>query len=86
MMAAKAGLGERTFLRRFHHATGLRPTEYLQHLRVGKAREMLELSSLTIDEIAWRVGYEDPGAFRKIFLRVMGLSPGEYRRRFELKR
>lgn len=53
---------------------------------MGKAREMLELSSLTIDEVAWRIGYEDPGAFRKIFLRVMGLSPGEYRRRFALPR
>lgn len=82
MMAAMAGLGERTFLRRFHKATGLKPTQYLQHLRVGKARDLLELSALTVDEIAWRVGYEDPSAFRKMFQRVLGLSPGEYRRRF----
>jgi transcriptional regulator GlxA family with amidase domain len=86
MMAAEAGLGERTFLRRFHRATGLKPTEYLQHLRVGKARDMLELSTATVDEIAWRVGYEDPGAFRKTFKRIMGLSPGEYRRRFAMQR
>jgi len=86
MMAAEAGLGERTFLRRFHKATGLKPTQYIQHLRVGKARDMLELSVLTVDEIAWRVGYEDPSAFRKIFQRVMGLSPGEYRRRFGVAR
>jgi len=86
MMAAEAGLGERTFLRRFHKATGLKPTQYLQHLRVGKARDELEFSTLTVDEIAWRVGYEDPGAFRKIFHRVMGLSPGEYRRRFAVTR
>jgi len=81
-MAAKAGLGGRTFLRRFSAATGLRPTEYVQHLRVGKARELLELTKLTIDEITWKVGYEDPGAFRKLFLRLIGLTPGEYRRRF----
>ena len=85
LMAAEAGLGERTFLRRFHKATGLKPAQYLQHLRVGKARDMLELSALAVDEIAWRVGYEDPGAFRKIFRRVMGLSPGEYRRRFAVR-
>ncbi len=84
-MAAKARLGERTFLRRFQRATGLRPTEYLQHLRVGKAREFLELSTLAIEEIAWRVGYEDAGAFRKVFQRVMGLAPGEYRRRFSVR-
>lgn len=86
MMAARAGLGERTFLRRFHGATGLRPTEYVQQLRVGKAREMLEASKLTVDEVAFRVGYEDPGAFRKVFLRWMGLSPGDYRRRFSVRR
>lgn len=86
MMAARAGLGERTFIRRFHKATGLRPTEYVQQLRVGKARETLETSNLTVDEVAYRVGYEDPGAFRKVFLRWMGLSPGEYRRRFAVRR
>jgi len=85
-MALAAKLGERTFLRRFLRATGLRPTEYVQHLRIGKARDQLERSDLVIDEIAWRVGYEDSGAFRKIFQRLMGLSPGEYRRRFVLRR
>ena len=84
MMAEQAGLGERTFLRRFTKATGLKPTAYLQQLRVGKAREMLELSTLTVDQIAWRVGYDDPGAFRKVFHRLLGLTPGEYRRRFSV--
>jgi transcriptional regulator GlxA family with amidase domain len=81
-MAARAGLEERTFLRRFRKATGLKPTEYCQHLRVGKAREMLELTTRTIDQVAWDVGYEDAGAFRKVFQKVMGLSPRDYRRRF----
>lgn len=81
-MAAKAKLGERTFLRRFQKATGLNPTQYLQCLRVGKARDLLEQPLLAVDEVAWRVGYEDPSAFRKVFHKVMGLSPGEYRRRF----
>ncbi len=82
MMAVQAGLGERTFLRRFQKATGLRPTDYLQHLRVGKAQEHLELSADPLDRIAWRVGYGDPGAFRKVFCKLVGLTPGEYRRRF----
>lgn len=86
MMAARAGLHERTFLRRFQAATGHTPTAYLQQLRVGKARELLELSSRSVDEIAWKVGYQDTSAFRKVFVRVMGLSPGEYRRRFTTAR
>lgn len=83
-MAAIAGLGERTFLRRFQKATGLKPSEYLQHLRVGKARDLLESSRLAFDQIAWRVGYEDSGALRRVFQKTTGLTPGEYRKRFSL--
>ncbi|MDL5597637.1 GlxA family transcriptional regulator [Bacillus subtilis] len=81
-MAERSGLEERTFLRRFRAATGLKPTEYCQHLRVGKAREMLEFSNGTIDHIAWTVGYQDPGAFRAIFKKITGLAPSDYRNRF----
>jgi transcriptional regulator GlxA family with amidase domain len=81
-MAARAGLEQRTFLRRFRNATGLRPTEYCQQLRVGRAREMLEATTRPIDQIAYDVGYADAGSFRKLFVRVTGLAPGDYRRRF----
>jgi len=81
-MATRAGLGERTFLRRFRAATGLKPTEYCQQLRVSKAREMLEFTRQSIDQVAWQMGYRDSGAFRKVFTRLVGLSPGDYRRRF----
>jgi transcriptional regulator GlxA family with amidase domain len=81
-LAALAGLEERTFLRRFQRATGLTTTEYVQRLRVGKARELLQFGTLPADSIAGQVGYSDGSAFRKVFTRVVGLSPGEYRRRF----
>ena len=81
-MAQEANLEERTFLRRFRNATGLKPTEYCQHLRVGKARQMLEFTNGTIDHIAWTVGYQDPSAFRAIFKKITGLSPSDYRNRF----
>lgn len=84
-MAAQAGLEERTFLRRFRAATGLKPTEYCQHVRVGKAREMLEFTNGTVDHIAWTVGYQDPGAFRATFRKITGLSPSEYRDKFGVK-
>lgn len=82
MMAHEAGLEERTFLRRFRTATGLKPTEYCQHLRVGKARQMLEFTNGTIDHIAWTVGYLDPSAFRATFKKITGLAPSDYRSRF----
>ena len=81
-LAERAGLGERTFLRRFIKATGMKPTEYHQRLRIARTREMLEFTGDTVDAIAAAVGYEDSGGFRRTFKRVMGLSPTEYRRRF----
>lgn len=81
-MARIAGLEERTFLRRFVKATGLKPTEYCQRLRVGKARAMLEQTRQSVDHIGHTIGYEDPASFRRVFQRVMGMSPSDYRRRF----
>jgi len=81
-LAAHAGLAERTFLRRFVRATGLRPTEYLQQVRVMKARDALELGTSTIDQIAWEIGYADPSAFRRLFQRTTGVTPQSYRQRF----
>jgi transcriptional regulator GlxA family with amidase domain len=81
-MANEARLGERTFLRRFKSATGIKPTGYLQQLRIGKARELLQFTRQPIDQVAWNIGYEDPAAFRRLFNRLIGLTPGEYRRRF----
>lgn len=83
-MAERAGLGERTFLRRFHKATGHNPTDYSQRLRIAKARDLLEQSQMPIDQIAWQSGYEDANAFRKTFRKILGLTPGEYRMRFSL--
>jgi transcriptional regulator GlxA family with amidase domain len=85
-MARQAALEERTFLRRFKAATGLKPTEYAQQLRIDKARELLQFTRRPVDQIAWAVGYEDPAAFRRLFRRLVGLVPGEYRRRFDASR
>ncbi|MCO7517674.1 helix-turn-helix domain-containing protein [Pseudomonas guariconensis] len=81
-MASCAGLEQRTFLRRFRAATGLRPTEYCQQVRVGRACRLLEFTRRSVDQIAWGVGYQDPGAFRKVFQRITGLTPSDYRRQF----
>lgn len=81
-LAAQAGLEERTLLRRFQKATGMTTTEYCQRLRVGRARELLQFEKTSIERVAWEVGYSDPGAFRKVFTRLVGLSPSAYRRRF----
>lgn len=83
LLAQTAGLEERTFLRRFQKATGLTATDYAQRLRVAKAQELLQFSQQPVERVAWQVGYCDPGAFRKVFLRIVGLTPGAYRQRFQ---
>jgi transcriptional regulator GlxA family with amidase domain len=85
-LAKQAGLGQRTFLRRFVRATGKRPSEYLQRLRIARSRELLEFTRNSVDQVAVAAGYEDARGFRRTFKRVVGLSPAEYRRRFALGR
>lgn len=81
-LAAFCHLTPRTFLRKFHKVTGYKPTEYIQRLRIQKACELLETSHYSFEYIANQVGYEDTGACRKIFVRIMGLTPSEFRKRF----
>jgi transcriptional regulator GlxA family with amidase domain len=80
--ARRAGLEQRTFLRRFAQATGMRPSEYQQRLRISRARELLEFSRKSVDNIALTVGYEDVGGFRRVFRKIVGLTPSDYRSRF----
>ena len=81
-LARHAGLESRTFLRRFVAATGMKPSEYQQRLRMTRARELLEFSRTSVDQIAAAVGYDDVGGFRRVFRKIIGLTPSDYRRRF----
>ncbi|HMQ31406.1 MAG TPA: helix-turn-helix domain-containing protein [Chloroflexaceae bacterium] len=80
----RSPLAERTFKRRFTGATGLAPIAYVQRLRIEDAKRRLERTDASVDEISWRVGYEDPAFFRRLFKRTTGLAPGAYRRRFRI--
>ncbi len=81
-LAGLVHLGERTFLRRFEKATGHKPKSYMQRYAIQKACDLLEESRVPFETIARDVGYEDAGACRKLFVRIMGLTPGEFRQRF----
>ena len=81
-MAERSGLSTRTFARRFRRATGHSPMEYLQALRVEEAKQMLEVESMDVAEIAASVGYHDPTSFSRVFKRLAGLTPAAYRKKF----
>jgi transcriptional regulator GlxA family with amidase domain len=83
-MIKRSKLAERTFKRRFSSATGLTPIVYVQRLRIEDAKRRLERTDAPVDEIGWRVGYEDPAFFRRLFKRITGMAPGAYRRRFRI--
>jgi transcriptional regulator GlxA family with amidase domain len=83
-MVRRSGMAERTFKRRFTAATGLSPLDYAQRLRVEDAKRRLERTEAPVDEISWKVGYEDPAFFRRLFKRTTGLAPGAYRRKFRM--
>lgn len=81
-MIKRSKLAERTFKRRFTVATGVAPIAYVQRLRIEDAKRRLERTDAPVDEISWRVGYEDAAFFRRLFKRTTGLAPGAYRKRF----
>lgn len=80
-MIDRSSLAPRTFARRFRAATGYQPMEYVQALRIEEAKQLLELTTSNVDDIAREVGYEDPASFRRLFKRNTGLTPAQYRRK-----
>jgi transcriptional regulator GlxA family with amidase domain len=72
----------RTLHRRFQAAAGMPPLAFLQALRVERAKELLEGTRLSLEQIVEKVGYSDASAFRRLFVRRAGLSPAQYRQRF----
>jgi transcriptional regulator GlxA family with amidase domain len=81
-LAERAGLGLRTFARRFQAATGKAPAAYVQALRVQTAKAMLERETQPIQTISSAVGYDDVAFFRSLFKRSTGMTPAEYRAHF----
>lgn len=82
LLIANSPLPERTLKRRFKAATGSSMIEYLQNLRIEAAKRLLEEGKLSVEDVGLESGYEDVSFFRRLFKRLTGLTPGEYRRLF----
>lgn len=81
-VARAVGTSQRTLLRRFKIERGETPLAFLQSVRIDRSKSLLSQTDLSITEIGARVGYDDVGAFRALFQRLIGMPPGAYRRRF----
>lgn len=84
-LAEHCGTSERSLLRHFRANHGISPLEHIQHLRVERAKALLETTHLSFDEIVERCGYSDSGSFRKLFKRATAMTPGDYRDRYRLR-
>ncbi|WP_050711806.1 GlxA family transcriptional regulator [Vibrio coralliirubri] len=81
-LAEEAFMTRRTFIRQFTKATSFTPINYIQHVRIQSACELLESSHKPVDQISYLVGYEDVNSFRKVFMKIIGLTPSRFRSRF----
>jgi transcriptional regulator GlxA family with amidase domain len=79
---AASGIPERSLKRRFKMAVGATLMAYVQNLRIEEAKRLLEAGSMSFEDIAHDVGYDNPAFFRRIFKTRTGLTPGQYRRMF----
>ncbi|RAJ81991.1 transcriptional regulator GlxA family with amidase domain [Chitinophaga dinghuensis] len=81
-LANMLALGRRSLERRFKKATSNTVTEYIQRVKMEVAKKSFESSRKNISEVMYDVGYADIKAFRTIFRKVTGLSPIEYRNKY----
>jgi transcriptional regulator GlxA family with amidase domain len=81
-LAEIVSLGRRSFERRFKDATNNSVLEYIQRVKIEAAKRSLETSRKNISEVMFDVGYTDTKSFRDLFKKITGLSPIEYRNKY----
>lgn len=81
-LADMVSVGKRSFERRFKKATGNTVVEYIQRVKVEAAKRSFETSRKNIAEVMYDVGYTDTKAFRDVFKKITGLTPIEYRNKY----
>ena len=82
VLSSRFAVGRRNFDRRFIKATGNTPVEYSQRVKIESAKKAFETSRKTINEVMYEVGYSDVKAFREVFRKITGMSPLEYRGKY----
>jgi transcriptional regulator GlxA family with amidase domain len=79
-LANQLNLSPRTLSRKFINELQTSPGKWIQKRRLEAAKELLETSKLNISQICYRVGYEDVASFSRLFSKVTGMAPGEFRK------
>ena len=79
-MADYCHLSTTHFLRLFTKEMGISPLKYFQQEKIHQAADYVKNTSLKINQIAARFGFDDPYYFSKVFHKIMGVSPSDYRK------
>jgi transcriptional regulator GlxA family with amidase domain len=79
VLASRANVSLSHYFALFKRQTGCTPIDFFIHLRMERAREMLETTGLTVKEVAAALGYDDPFYFSRVFKSINGLAPTDYR-------
>lgn len=81
-IAREVNMSKRNFIRRFKNATALNPIEFIQRIKVEAAKKAFEVGETNIAAVTYSVGYNDLKTFRTVFKKITGLTPVEYRNRY----
>jgi len=81
-MAKECGVSESFLCRRFKQYSGLSPVQYIQRRKLQAAKQYLQYSDMSLEEIAYRLNYTDAAYFCKVFHRDIGMTPNQYRKQF----
>jgi transcriptional regulator GlxA family with amidase domain len=84
VLAGRAGMSERSFSRHYAEATGQTPARAIERLRVEAGRHLLSESRLPVKRIAQRCGFGSEETMRRSFLRLLAVTPQDYRSRFTI--
>lgn len=84
-LARYAGMSPRNFARSFREATATTPADFVVHLRIDKARELLEDTAQQLQAVAAQCGFSSADSMRRVFLDQVGVTPAQYRARFSIR-
>jgi transcriptional regulator GlxA family with amidase domain len=84
--AAAANVSPRTLFRRFHGLTNRTPLDFIREAKIERAKHLMCVTHNSVELIASQCGYVDVTSFRKLFHSAVGMTPGEYRKRFGIAR
>jgi AraC-like DNA-binding protein len=78
-LAKEVNLSKFHFIKKYRELTGSTPVNHFIHLKIKRACDLLDITNKSINEISYAIGYEDAYYFSRIFKKVMGISPSQYR-------